>query len=302
MADPLVTVAMPVYNAAATVESAIRSIQYQSFEAWELIVIDDGSVDQTKQIVVRMQDSRIRLIQDRQGNMGLAARLNQCIQLARGRYVARMDGDDVAYPQRLSRQVQYLEQHPEVDLLGSGAVIFKGEGDVVGLYPTACDHEEICRRPWWGFPLAHPTWMGRREWFVSHPYREKYVRCEDQDLLLRSFSQSRFAAMDEVLLGYRMDTISARRTGQGRLNYCRQLVEQARDVPSALIAVQGVLIHGLALGRDVLLDLTGSMSQRSRQSFQDADDEVRSHWQQVWSRVTSKDMVTVESPISGPDN
>ena len=207
MADPLVTVAMSVYNAATTVELAIRSIQYQSLEDWELIVIDDGSVDQTREIIAQVQDPRIRLIQEPYENLGLAARLNQCVRLARGRYVARMDGDDVAYPQRLARQVQYLEQHPEIDLLGSGAVVFKGEGEVVGLYPTACDHEEICRRPWWGFPLAHPTWMGRRMWFVSHPYREWCIRCEDQELLLRSLSHSKFAALEEVLLGYRMDDI-----------------------------------------------------------------------------------------------
>ncbi len=299
MADPLITVAMSVYNAASTVELAIRSIQYQSLDDWELVVIDDGSVDQTRQIIARVQDSRIRFIQEPHGNLGLAARLNQCVRLARGRYVARMDGDDVAYSQRLSRQVQYLEQHPEVDLLGSGAVIFKKEGDVVGLYPTACDHEEICRCPWWGFPLAHPTWMGRREWFISHSYREGCERGQDQELLLRSFSCSKFAALEEVLLGYRMDNISAKKAGQGRLNYCRQLVAQACDVPSALMAVRGVLIHSLALGRDVLLDVTGSMGQRSRESFRPANDKVRMHWQQVWSRLTSKDTATSSLPSHG---
>ena len=78
MADPLVTVAMSVYNAAATVELAIRSIQYQSLEDWELIVIDDGSVDQTREIIAQVQDPRIRLIQEPYENLGLAARLNQC--------------------------------------------------------------------------------------------------------------------------------------------------------------------------------------------------------------------------------
>ena len=290
MANPLVTVAMSVYNAAATVELAIRSIQTQSLEDWELIVIDDGSVDQTRQIIAQVLDPRIRLIQEPCENLGLAARLNQCIRLARGRYVARMDGDDVAYPQRLARQLQYLEQHPEIDLLGSGAVIFKGEGEVVGLYPTACDHEEICRRPWWGFPLAHPTWMGKRTWFQSHPYREGYTRSEDQTLLLQSFSDSRFAALEEVLLGYRMEGVFAKKMGQGRLSYCRQLVRQVHDVPSAVTATRGLLIHGLAFSRDVLLETTGSLSQRSRQSFQAANDQVQNQWREVWHRVTSEEL------------
>ena len=283
MSDPLVTVAMSVYNAAATVDLAIRSIQSQSLGDWELIVIDDGSVDQTRQIIAQMRDPRIRLIQEPCKNLGLAARLNQCVRLARGRYVARMDGDDVAYPQRLARQLQYLEQHPEIDLLGSGAVVFKGEGEVVGLYPTACNHEEICRCPWWGFPLAHPTWMGRRLWFVSHPYREGCIRCEDQELLLRSFSHSKFAALDEVLLGYRMDGISARKTGQGRLNYCRQLWNQSSDISSLRIAARGVMVHGLAFGRDLLLAATGTLNRRSRLSFQPANDQVRHQWHSVWT-------------------
>lgn len=289
--NPLVTVAMSVYNAAATVEHAIRSIQHQSLKDWELIVIDDGSVDQTRKIIAQVQDPRIRLIQERCENLGLAPRLNQCVQLARGRYVARMDGDDLAYPQRLVRQVQYLEQHPEIDLLGSGAVIFKGAGEVVGLYPTACDHEEICRRPWWGFPLAHPTWMGKRTWFQSHPYREGYTRSEDQTLLLQSFSDSRFAALEEVLLGYRMEGVFAKKMGQGRLSYCRQLVRQIRDVPSAVTATRGLLIHSLAFGRDVLLEATGSLSQRSRQSFQAANDQVQNQWREVWHRITAEELV-----------
>ena len=290
MADPLVTVAMSVYNAAATVELAIRSIQSQSLEDWELVVIDDGSVDQTRQIIAQVQDPRIRLIQEPCKNLGLAARLNQCIRLARGRYVARMDGDDVAYPQRLARQLQYLDQHPEIDLLGSGAVVFKGEGEVVGLYPTACNHEEICRRPWWGFPLAHPTWMGRRMWFVSHPYRGECIRCEDQELLLRSFSHSKFAALEEVLLGYRMDDISARKTGQGRLNYCRQLWDQSSDISSLLKAARGVMVHGLAFSRDVLLDATGTLNRRSRLSFQPVNDQVRRQWRSVWTCLASEEV------------
>ncbi|HWG95547.1 MAG TPA: glycosyltransferase family 2 protein, partial [Nitrospira sp.] len=171
---PLVTVAMSAYNAAATIDLAIRSIRSQSLEDWELIVVDDGSTDSTREIVsFHAQDPRIRFIQEPSGNRGLAVRLNQCVRLAKGQYVARMDADDMAYPQRLERQVQFLEEHRDIDLLGTGAVIFKGEGEIIGCYPTANSHEAICRRPWWGFPLAHPTWMGKRTWFLSHPYSDE---------------------------------------------------------------------------------------------------------------------------------
>lgn len=287
-AQPLITVAMSVYNASRTIDLSLRSILAQTYQNWELIVVDDGSTDRTAESLSQVKDSRIRFIQEPKGNLGLAARLNQCVLLARGRYIARMDADDVAYPQRLERQVQFLEEHPDIDLLGTGAVIFKGEGEVIGLYPTACSHEAICRRPWWGFPLAHPTWMGKQAWFESHPYSDEDTRCEDQSLLLQCFPHSRFAALEEVLLGYRMETISAGKFGRGRLNYCRRLLRRVNDMLSATILMQGVLVHSLAFGRDVLLDSAGVMNRRSRRSFQGANDRVRSEWQSVWQRLISQ--------------
>ena len=118
MSDPMVTVAMSVHNAAPTLESALQSILWQTFQDWELIVVDDGSTDQTPRILSRFTDRRVRLVQGEEGQKGLAFRLNQCVQLARGKYIARMDADDISYPERLERQVQYLETHPDIDLLG----------------------------------------------------------------------------------------------------------------------------------------------------------------------------------------
>ena len=294
MSDPVVTVAMSVHNAAPTLESALQSILWQTFPDWELIVVDDGSTDQTPRILGRLTDRRVRLVRGEEGQKGLAFRLNQCVQLARGKYIARMDADDISYPERFERQVQYLESHPDIDLLGHGAVLFKGDGHVLGLYPTACEHDKICRRPWWGFPLAHPTWMGKRSWFSRHPYADNLTKGQDQELLLRSYHASRFAALPDILLGYRIEGISSKKSGRGRLNYCRQLLKQIGDVPSALTAVGGVLVHSLAFGRDILLDVAGSMNHRSRQSFQIADDRVRKHWQSVWSRVTSEPTLSLE--------
>jgi glycosyltransferase involved in cell wall biosynthesis len=281
--QPLVTVAMSVLNASATVELALRSILTQTYKNWELIVVDDGSTDGTREILSQTQDSRIRFIQDSSGNIGLAARLNQCVRLARGRYVARMDADDVAYPQRLERQVQFLEDHRDIDLLGTGAVIFKGEGEIVGCYPTACSHEAICRRPWWGFPLAHPTWMGKRDWFASHPYSDQDIRCEDQVLLLRSFAHSRFAALEEVLLGYRVSKIDAGTLGRGRLNYCRRLLARMNDLSSTRWALMGVGVHGVASLRDVVLHLGRTVGSGSRRSWVSAGQAEQERWQSVWS-------------------
>jgi len=288
MPAPLVTVALPVRNAATTIRIAVASILKQTFGDWELIIVDDGSTDQTLEIVSKMQDARLRLVHEPPGHLGLAARLNQCVELARGAYFARMDGDDISYPRRLERQIRYFEQNPDIDLLGTGAVVFRGEGELLGRYPTARTHEEICRRPWWGFPLAHPTWMGRRKWFMTYPYREKCVRCEDQELLLRSYSHSKFSALEEVLLGYRMDGISVLKTGEGRLNYCRQLWNQPNGILSHQMVARGAMVHSLAFGRDLLLAATGTLNCQSRLSFLPVNDDIRLEWRNVWAGLVSK--------------
>lgn len=274
---------MSAYNASGTIDLALRSILTQTYQNWELIVVDDGSTDRTAERVLHVKDSRIRFIQEPSGNMGLASRLNQCVRLARGEYIARMDADDIAYPQRFERQVQFLEDHRDIDLLGTGAVIFKGEGEIIGCYPTASSHEAICRRPWWGFPLAHPTWMGKRAWFLSHPYSDEDIRCEDQVLLLQCFSHSRFAALEEVLLGYRMTEIQAGKLGRGRLNYCRRLLARVHDLPSLRWAMMGVGVHSVALARDMVLQLSRTVESGARRSWGSVSPAERDQWQLVWT-------------------
>ena len=283
MPKPLVTVAMSVHNAASTLEAALRSILWQTFSDWEMILVDDGSTDQTGRILNKVRDSRIHLVHREGGRQGLATRLNECIDLARGKYVARMDADDIAYPERLERQVQYLEAHPNVDLLGHGAVLFKGDGQAVGVYPTASEHEEICRRPWWGFPLAHPTWMGRRAWFARHRYNNNLTKGQDQELLLRSYHTSQFAALPDVLLGYRTEQVSARKTARGRYYYCKTLCSHIHDATSAVVAGRGVVVHALGFCRDVVGEFVGANTRVFQRLGSAPDAAMLARWGTVWS-------------------
>jgi glycosyltransferase involved in cell wall biosynthesis len=209
---PLVSVLLPVRDGAATIGRALASVLSQSFEDFELLVLDDGSRDRTAEEVARYPDPRVRWISDGR-QRGLAWRLNQGIDLAQGRYLARMDADDICHPDRLRRQLDYLRVHPEVDLAGCQAVVFRDNGSLVGLFPVAADHAAICARPWIGFYLPHPTWLGKAEWFRRHRYAWPEVRrAEDQELLLRSHAESRFACLDEMLLAYRQGGFDLRKT------------------------------------------------------------------------------------------
>lgn len=201
---PLLSIAMSIYNPGKSLGLAISSILAQTLTDWELILIDDGSSNSTTKIIDNIRDPRIRFFQDGK-NKGLATRLNEAIELAQGSFFARMDQDDVAYPQRLSRQVGFLQAHPQVDLCGVRCIAIDEENQPVGLLPFAPTHMKICASPWNGFYLPHPSWCGRTAWFKAHRYslNSPYF-CEDQELLLRTYAFSHFACIDEILLAYRL--------------------------------------------------------------------------------------------------
>jgi glycosyltransferase involved in cell wall biosynthesis len=199
---PLVSIALPVYNGAETLAAAINSILMQTFEDWELIIVDDGSLDNSVEVAKGFTDQRIRIVYH-ETNCNLPTSLNEAVGLARGRYLARMDQDDIAFPERLAVQVAYLAERPDIDLVASEVVVFRNDGACRGRFPSFEEHSEICRMPWNGFYLPHPTWVGKIEWFRSNPYNPNAAWAEDQDLLLRSYPVSRFACLPVVLLGYR---------------------------------------------------------------------------------------------------
>jgi glycosyltransferase involved in cell wall biosynthesis len=237
--SPAVSVVMSVLNSERTVDAAIASIRAQTFSDWEFIILNDGSRDGTARIVAAADDPRIRLING-EATLGLAARLNQGVALAQGRYIARMDGDDIAYPERLQRQVAHMETHPQIDLIGSAAMVFSEARGAIGIFRTPDRHEDICAHPELGFALAHPTWLGRREWFGEVPYRESAIRAQDQDLLLRRHRNSRFANLPDVLLGYRQERLRARNIVYGRWHYTRALIAFARQSNDPLLAARGI--------------------------------------------------------------
>jgi glycosyltransferase involved in cell wall biosynthesis len=191
---------------------ALRSILSQTFGNFELIFLNDGSTDDSVAIALSFNDSRIRILGGPE-RCGLPIRLNQGVAQARGQFIARMDADDISFSERFEKQVAYLQSHPEVDLVGCRAVVFRDNGEAIGLLPFAATHERLCAQPWRNIPLPHPSWMGKRSWFQRYSYRLPEVRrAEDQELLLRSCKESRFACLEDVLLAYRQGPFQLQRT------------------------------------------------------------------------------------------
>ena len=282
--DTLVSIGMPVYNCEKTIVPAIQSILNQTFSSWELLLMDDGSTDQTLAAARSFSDSRIHVFADGL-HLGLVARLNQAIDLSRGSYFARMDGDDISYPERLRLQVEYLEQHLEIHLLAGGVLIFGCSGEILGTRATPTTHSDICRRPSSGFYFAHPTWMGRTAWFREHRYRGEAVRCEDQDLLLRTYESSRFAALPDIVLGYREEELSLKKLLVGRSSFAQSVARKAileRNYGIAVVAVVLQILKGFV---DFVAISTRLKYRILRHRAMDVGKSETQRWQNVWASV-----------------
>jgi glycosyltransferase involved in cell wall biosynthesis len=224
---PLISIGMSVYNCESTIRQTLCSVLNQTVDNWELLVFDDGSDDDTLTVVGQFSDRRIKVFADNR-NQGLACRLNQAVKESQGEFFARIDGDDILYPARFEKQLLFLKENPDVDLVGSRVMVFDQQGTPVGSYPFRETHEEICNRFWAGFYLPHPTWMGRIRWFQENQYREDMKKAQDQELLLRTFRTSRFACLSDVLTGYRMARLSLKTILTGRYYFSRALLINER--------------------------------------------------------------------------
>ena len=195
---------MPIYNAGEYLVEAVNSIVAQTYTNWELYVIDDGSTDNSIDSIKLIKDERIIILEDGL-NKGLAARLNQAIDLAKGQYFARMDQDDISMPERFKMQLNALEADLSLDLVAARTLTINSKNKVIGQLPFASTHQQICAKPWRGFYMPHPTWMGRLGWFKKYKYKipQSYYS-EDCELLLRSYESSNFACLPEILFEYRI--------------------------------------------------------------------------------------------------
>jgi len=236
---PLVSVILPVFNGAQTIYSAVMSVLGQTFEDFELIVCNDGATDNTLEILERIKDPRLRVVSDGL-QKGLAARLNEMVLLSQGAYIARMDADDLSYPTRFQKQVTFLDRHDNVDLVATRAIVFSDAGTVIGLLPYRGTHQELTRALWRGIPMPHPTWMGRRGWFLKNHYRvDEVLRAEDQELLLRASDKSTYSCLPDILLGYRQGPFHLRKTLLARRHLLAAqlgLFRQRRDYLNAIRA------------------------------------------------------------------
>ena len=207
MADsPVVSVLLPACNAQRYIREAIDSVLDQTFKDFELILLDDGSTDRTPVILQKYAKADRRVRVQRGENRGISTTLNEGLAVTRGSFIARMDADDVCYPERFAKQVGFLADHPDHVLVGSRCLLIDPGGyPICEKFDIVSDHEQIdaalMNMSW---PLVHPAVMMRAESLRKiGGYDPRYRTNQDHDLFLRLAEHGRLANLPDVLLKYR---------------------------------------------------------------------------------------------------
>jgi glycosyltransferase involved in cell wall biosynthesis len=202
---PRVSVVMAVYNGAAYLKPAIDSVLAQTFPDFELIVVNDGSTDASRDIVLAAGDRRIRLL-DNPRNLGLTPSLNRGLEAARGEFIARLDADDVATPDRLARQVAFLDRNPDIALVGSFYRLIDPRGRVIrgGKWPRHHNHLRWSLLFYCPFNHSAVTWRRGPVSAAIGPYDGNFQYAMDWEYWSRMASRLRVANIPRVLTLYRV--------------------------------------------------------------------------------------------------
>ena len=185
-----VTVIMGIYNCAETLGDALDSLLSQTFTDWNLIMCDDGSIDDTYAVAEKyrmVHPERIRLIKNDR-NMGLNHTLNRCLELADGEYIARQDGDDISLPERFEKEVRALDDHPEIAIVSTAMTHFDESGTWGQSHPIEFPQKNDFIK---GTPFCHGPAMVRREAYLKvggYTVNKKLLRVEDYDLWIRMYA------------------------------------------------------------------------------------------------------------------
>lgn len=200
--EPLVTVLMPVHNGGTFLRDAIESMLRQSYTNFELLIIDDASTDGSDSVIRSFEDRRIRVVSN-ETNLRLIATLNKGLSLAKGKYVARMDADDISLPERIEKQVAFMEANPDIGICGS-SVEFIGQEQRLMKLPS--DPGNIHARLLFKPPIIHPSVIINLSLLNKHSlrYSHEFLHAEDFGLWAEAAQFFKIANLPEVLLKYRL--------------------------------------------------------------------------------------------------
>lgn len=220
-----VSVLLPIYNAERYLAEAIESVINQTFSDWELILTDDGSSDKSKEIIDSFlsKDKRIKSFSN-EANLGLISTLNKGITFCSGKYIGRMDADDIMMPDRLEKQVSFLEENPTYGMCGSNAFVIDQQGELKGKIVNITSSDLLKINLLFSVPFVHPSVLLRREVFDEFQYKPDYKHIEDYKLWVDVASRWDVANLPDFLLKYRWHDSNVSVVHQAEQNRLKQRI------------------------------------------------------------------------------
>lgn len=217
MSDPLVSILMPVYNGGRFLSRAVSSVTSQSARDFELLIIDDGSTDDSATQVAGFSDPRIRLLKNEK-NRGLVQTLNRGLSEARGEWIARCDSDDLWLPSKLEIQLAHGAADSKVALIGTNATLIDENDQFRGQFRTPASHEALCWDLCFRNPFVHSTVLFRRAVAQELGGYHDIPAAEDYDLWSRMAAKHRLASVPQALVRYRLhgSSVMAKENAEGR--------------------------------------------------------------------------------------
>lgn len=206
--DVLISVIMPVFNQEKYLRMSIDSILTQTYENFELIIVDDSSTDESYCIAASYCDKRIKLFRN-STNKGVVYSRNFAIEISKGEYIALMDSDDISFPDRFKIQIEFLLQHPEVGVCGTFARVVDSNGKIkekLKLYSNNDDLKAVCM---FSSPFINPTVMAKADILKKNLYSDKFIISQDTELWIRLLNKTLFCNISKVLLLYRVHSFNA---------------------------------------------------------------------------------------------
>lgn len=245
---PLVSVVMAAWNEEKYIGEAIESVLAQSYSNFEFIIVNDGSTDNTKQIIQSYCDPRIRYIENEQ-NLKLIASLNKGLGLAQGTYIARMDADDICVLNRLEKQVAFMESHPEIGISGAQLTVFGNENGMMK-YPFT--HNDIALRLFITSCFGNNVVIFRKELLEKHAlyFPQGYFHAEDYKCWTNWIRHTRLANLSDALVNYRSHAGSVSVKN-------RKMQRETRDRIRAEYVTE---VFGLENNKEIASDFTGRLS------------------------------------------
>ncbi len=278
-----VTIAIPFYNAEKYLLDAIKSVFAQTYQDWELILVDDGSTDNSLKIAQSINDPRVRIISDGK-NLGLPSRLNQVTELAKYEYIARMDADDLMDPIRIETQREILKRNPKIDIVTTGVYSVLNNLELIGTrgrdFNEVSFDELISRKK----GVTHAALMAKKSWYQRNKYDESLIFIEDLELWVRSSYNSdlNIISIKQPLYIYREeDNITASKLLKAYKNE-RQLIKKYKGI------VNKLYIKSIFKTKIVkFLDFTNQLGKLQKKRNRAASDIEINHLKSIINKINN---------------